>query len=355
MFAAPRGRPSEMAALWGLVASFAGLTIAATLFSGLRFVHAGPFFTTFGGLFAALLALNLYQRARMPENQRTIFFVDMVALYMVIAIMMAIYQYALATFNARPISGLIEHADHAIGFHWIAYAAFVGRLTPLSEAMKFCYLNWTDGFLVAMLAMTYLREYDELYEFSFAYAIGGMAMLSVSAVFDSRSYEAVATYGLVGFHHPVGVGPETMEKLQALRSGMDRTLDFSRVLGLIAFPSLHAGSALLVAVATRNLRWLWLPFLVFNELILVGVISEGGHNFMDLIGGCAFAIAGLAAARALRRARGRESGSAAVRAPGQTLPHLLRPPGDAANLPFEIEAKPLATEPHRRDSSGWLA
>jgi hypothetical protein len=300
-----------MKALWGLVVAFAALTVVATLAAGLRFIHAGPFFTTFAGLFAALVAINLYQRKRMPGNRRTIFFLDMVALYMAMAVIMMIYQYALATFDARPISGFIERADHAIGFHWVPYAAFVARIAPLSAAMQFCYSNWMREFVVALAAMTYLRKFDEMYDFTFAYSIAGMATLSVTGFFDSRSYEAVSTYALAGFHHPVGVGPETMEKLQALRSGLDRTLDFSRVIGLVAFPSFHAGAALLLAVATRNLRWLWLPFLAFNELILIGVVSEGGHNFMDLIGGCVFAIAGLAAAQALRRALRGETSQAA--------------------------------------------
>jgi hypothetical protein len=312
----PLNRSPETTALWAMVAGFAGLTAATVAFSGLSFLHAASFFSLFGGSLCALGALNLYQRMRMPLNRRTIFFLDMVALYMAMAVMMMIYQYALATFDAVPISGLIEKADHAIGFRWQPYAAFVAQLSPLSAAMQFCYTNWMREFVVALAIMTYLRKFDEIYEFSFAYAIAGMACLSVTAFFDSRSYEAVATYAIAGFHHPVGVGPETMEKLQALRSGADRTLDFNRVIGLVAFPSFHAGAALLLATATRGLRWLWLPFLVFNELILVGVISEGGHNLMDLVGGCVFAIASLAVARALRRALASKDWSAAAATAG---------------------------------------
>ena len=58
-----------------------------------------------------------------------------------------------------------------------------------------------------------------------------------------------------------------------------------------------------MATATRNLKWLWFPFLCFNVLILVGTITEGGHNFADVIGGCLFAVGAIAVAQQLRNSR----------------------------------------------------
>ena len=300
-----RCRTLELLAIWALLAALGALTAAAVLGSGLRFVNAAPFFANFGGLVAALVAINVYQRVRMPENRRTIFFLDMVAIYVSAAVLMMIYQYALATFSATPISAAIERADHAVGFRWFDYASTVARYPWLSAAMQFCYTSWMREFVIALAVMTYLRKFDEIAEFTFAYLIAGFATLSVTAFLDAKSYEAVAAYAVSGIHHAVGVSPEYLAKLEALRAGADRTLDFGHVIGLVAFPSFHGGSALLLSVATRSLRGLWLPFLVFNELILVGVLSEGGHNLMDLVGGCVFAIAALAAAQALRRALAR--------------------------------------------------
>ena len=60
-------------------------------------------------------------------------------------------------------------------------------------------------------------------------------------------------------------------------------------------------AAVLLAVATRGFKWLWAPFLVFNVGVLVGTISEGGHNLADVFAGCLLAIVGLALAQALRR------------------------------------------------------
>jgi hypothetical protein len=297
--AASASRRMRMA--WRLTGLSVALTLAAIAVSRLQFANAAPFVLRFGGLIVTLALLNLYQRVRMPENRRMIFMVDMVALYVTMAVAMMIYQYALATFHATSISQALRSADNAVGFHWIAYSAFVAKIKPLSATLEFAYSNWMREFVIGLAVITYQRKFDDMYEFTYAYIVAGMATLSVTAFLDSESLDAVAAYAIHGFHHPVGVAPETNAKLEALRAGLDRTLDFDRVIGLVSFPSFHAGSALLMAVATRNLRWFWLPFLIFNELILVGVISEGGHELVDLAAGCAFAIGGLAVAGALMR------------------------------------------------------
>jgi membrane-associated phospholipid phosphatase len=312
-----RSGAGDMRVVWSLVAASVAITAATVACSGLKFAHAAPFFAQFGGIAVCLFVINAYQRLRLPDNERTIFLLDMVLVYFIMAVAMMIFQYSLATFPARPISPLIQRLDHAAGFDWLSYATFVGSMPPLSATLQFCYSNWMREFVVALAAMAYLRKYEAMYEFTIAYVIAGMSTLGLTAALDVKSYEAVATYAIAGFHHPVGVSPEYLAKVTALRAGLDRTLDFDRIIGLVSFPSFHAGSALLLAVATRNLRWLWLPFLVFNALIILGTITAGGHNLMDVLGGLAFAIAGLAAAGAVRRAAAAtaDTGAAAATSP----------------------------------------
>ena len=58
---------------------------------------------------------------------------------------------------------------------------------------------------------------------------------------------------------------------------------------------------MLLATATRGIRWLWPLFLAFNVLVLLGTLTEGGHNLTDVIGGCLIAIAAAGAAQAYLR------------------------------------------------------
>jgi hypothetical protein len=279
------------------------LTIGAAVASGLKFANAADFFVRFGGILGFLFLINAYQSVRMPENKRVIMFINMMIVYLIMSIVMMSYQYCMATFKAYPITDIIESADRHIGFNWLEFVTFVNNIPYLSDIIGLCYKNWMREFMVVFLVLSFFAKFEDLYELSMNYIIAGMCTLTVSGFLDSKSLDAVASYALKGLHHPSGVSPVYLEKLEHLRQGVDSVMDFNTIIGLVAFPSFHAGAAVLLATATRNLKWLWFPFLCFNVLILVGTITEGGHNFADVIGGCLFAVGAIAVAQQLRNSR----------------------------------------------------
>jgi membrane-associated phospholipid phosphatase len=307
-----------------LVSASVGATLAAIAASGLRFANAGPFFEIFGLLFLVAAALNAYQYVRMPENKRMIFFMNMFLVYLVVAISGAVLQNCMALFKAVEISAILENADHAIGFHWRAFSMGVHSVPYLSEGIGFCYRNWIRETFVVLLALTATRKFDDLFTFTASYIIAGVITLGVSGVFDAKSREAVAAYANpAGMHLPSGVSPLYIEKLEHMRHGLDNVMHFDQMIGLVAFPSLHAGMAILLAVAMRNVRWLWLPFLAFNVVVVVGTITEGGHNLMDVLAGLAFAVLAVALAQAFRNS------SVAARIAAMIARPTARPIGSA--------------------------
>jgi len=285
-----------------LVALAAALDLAAVAISGLRFVNADQFFPIFGGAIASLGGLSLYMRIRMPEMRWMIRLVEMIAIYIVMCIVMMTYQYALALAPAWPISRAIEAADHAIGFRWLAFTQTANAIPGLGGLLAFCYRSWMSEFALLFVALACLRKFEELEEFTTVYILAGMATLSVSGLVDAKSYEAVAAWAAPGLHVPGGVSPIYLEKITALRAGLDRVLDFTLIIGLVSFPSFHAGAALLLAVYSRCIPYAWPAFLAFNLCIIIGTITDGGHNLMDVFAGLAFAVAAVAAGQALRRA-----------------------------------------------------
>lgn len=285
-----------------LVALAIGIDFVAIAVSGLRFANGGQFFPLFGGAVSGLAALSVYMRIRMPEMQRMIRLVEMIAIYIVMCIVMMTYQYALALAPAWPISHAIEAADHAIGFHWLAVSQAAHAIPGLSDGLALCYRNWMREFAVLFAALAYFRKFEELEEFTIVYILAGMATLSMSGLVDAKSYEAVAAWSVPGVHVPGGVSPIYLEKIMALRAGLDHVLDFTLIIGLVSFPSFHAGAALLLAVYSRHVPYLWPAFLALNVCIILGTITDGGHNLMDVFAGLAFAIVALAAGQALRRA-----------------------------------------------------
>lgn len=297
-----RGIRRPMLELLLLVALAAALDLAAIAISGSRFVNADQFFPIFGAAVGSLAGLSLYLRIRMPELRWLIRLLEMIAIYIVMCVVMMTYQYALALAPAWPISHAIEAADHATGFHWLAVSRSANAIPGLSPLLAFCYRNWMREFAVVFVVLAYLRKFEELEEFTTVHILAGMATLSISGLIDPKSYEAVAAWVIPGIHFPAGVSPIYLEKIKALRAGLDRVMNFNQIIGLVSFPSFHAGAALLLAVYSRRIPYAWPVFLAFNLCIILGAITDGGHNLMDVFAGLAFAAAAVAASQALRRA-----------------------------------------------------
>ena len=301
-----------------LVAAAIAMDVLAIRLAGLRFVNADSFLPYFGGTISLIAALSIYMRVRMPENVRMIRLVEMIGIYITMCIVMMTYQYALACAPAIPVSHLVEDLDHSVGFNWVSFSQAVNVLPFLSEALGFCYRNWMREFAVLFAALAFVRRFDDLEEFTTVYILAGMATLSVSGLLDSKSYEALNAAGSVsGLHIPSGIGQPSLEKVLALRAGLDHTMDLSQVLGLVCFPSFHAGAALLLAVYSRKAPYVWPVFAAFNIAMIIGTITEGGHNLMDVLGGLAIAVAAIAAGQALRRSGwlSRAAGALAALAP----------------------------------------
>jgi hypothetical protein len=277
------------------------LALIAAAASGLKFANVGDFFALFGAILAAAAILTIYLYIRMPENKRMIFFLNVFMLYLYTAIVMSTYQYSMALSKAIEISGLIENADHAIGFYWVDFSQKAQHIPYFSDILAFCYKNWIRDLFIALLLLTYFKKFDDVFLLTTAHIFGSVVTLSVSGVLDAKSREAVGAFAFKGLHLPTGVSPIYLAKLEHLRQGVDSTMDFSSMIGLVAFPSFHAGTAILLAAATRNLKYFWLPFLVFNILVVVATITEGGHNLMDVLFGCAFAVGALGLAQAYQR------------------------------------------------------
>jgi membrane-associated phospholipid phosphatase len=284
-----------------LVGAAAFLALASAAAAGLHFTHSCAFLGPVGGVVAFLGLINLYQRIRLPENKRLIFMLNILMLYFVICFTLLLYQYAMALLPAYAVSDLIHQGDALIGFEWIKFSVIVHGIPYLSETLGFCYKNWMREIFLVVMILTFSGKFKRLKEFSVAYILTGMAAITVSGLLYSQSYDALVAYSTPGAHLPTGFTQEVFDKAERLRQGRDQTLDFARLVGLVCFPSFHAGAAVLLATATRGMRWLWPFFLTFNVLVLLGTLTEGGHNLTDVIGGCLIAVAAAGVAPAYLR------------------------------------------------------
>ena len=56
--------------------------------------------------------------------------------------------------------------------------------------------------------------------------------------------------------------------------------------GIIAFPSFHASLAIMMTWALRQKPWLLILGSIYNSLMIIASLTEGGHYLSDVIIGC---------------------------------------------------------------------
>lgn len=69
------------------------------------------------------------------------------------------------------------------------------------------------------------------------------------------------------------------------------------VKGLIAFPSIHVASSLIILVAWRKYPWIFFPLIVINSLVVFSTVALGYHYLVDALAGFMLAFLALIISR----------------------------------------------------------
>ena len=184
--------------------------------------------------------------------------------------------------------GLFAAIDQSLGLDWKGFVGFVNARPSLCSVLVWSYQNWNYQILFVIGLFLLQARQSELWDFAALLVLG-----AISAVVFCGLMPAVAAYT----HHAPdaqlydliaqkqhAVGTVFLSDLLAVHSGTFKVFDWTKVNGIVTFPSFHAILAMAVVYAVRNDKLLFLPALVFNSLVVVSVVPVGGHYFVDVIG-----------------------------------------------------------------------
>ncbi|MFT3976380.1 MAG: phosphatase PAP2 family protein [Sphingomonas bacterium] len=172
------------------------------------------------------------------------------------------------------------------GFDWPTMIEVVRPHTKALLLLSYAYasLNWQPLILLALLCCAGKMVFAWRFLTAWAIALGFCLL-----VFPF----CPAVGGYSHFH----IGPETIPGVRVmsaweypvllgkLRDGSVHVLDLSNLAGIIAMPSFHAASSVLLAWGYGRLRWLYWPFLALNAAMLVSAVPIGGHYLIDVLAG----------------------------------------------------------------------
>lgn len=278
-------------AKWLIIAALAVLDAIGMEHYGLRLVYSG-----LAGLAAALAlcatVILIYDRWR--PDERVVDLAQTTALLFAFFAAAGVFSYlaVAATATWPPVDEVFARADEALGFDWRLWFRWVEAHPLLHGLLRLTYMSATPQIPAIILYLSLTGRPKRGSELMWTMMLSLLIIIPLSALLPAMSAFGYYRLGLDQASY--------MPDLLALRNGAFHEIDLARMQGLVTFPSFHATLGVLFTYVLRKNRALCGMASVLNALMILSVMSEGGHYLVDAIAGTAVAVTAIWATERLQ-------------------------------------------------------
>lgn len=278
-------RPDHAA--WGLIAIMA--TVCLLTAAGLAFrLDAATAIIPAGGV-ALLCAGSLVGRLR--DQPRLAMGATAFLQMTVFTLIGVLLSYALAA-RAGPLwDGRFAAVDRAMGFDWPAIVRAADGSPRLLWVGGLAYHSLTLQMIVCIVVLSAAGCAERLRRTVVAAILSGFVTILISGVTPAMGN----VFDPAGYRHLwPSVAWTEQAMLAGLRDGSWRTIDLTRLMGIVTFPSYHATLPIILAWALRDRRWWRAIAPAWAAVTIVATPLFGGHYAIDVLAGAVLAVLGLA-------------------------------------------------------------
>lgn len=250
-------------------------------------------------LLVGMTGFYTYQR----PNDRIADIAHTMALIVAFFAAIAVFSYV-ATATALPLADAeLAAADRALGFDWPIWFAWVEAHPTLWLVLRLAYESAIPQLVGIALYLAFSGQPERNSELLWTMMLSLFVIVPISVLLPAGG--AWVHYDAMRFANLAQV-----RDFLALRNGTLHELDLPRLEGLINFPSFHTVLAVLFAYVLRQRHALFTAATLLNLVMIVSVLSEGGHYLVDVISGIAVAAGAIWATARLEAALGRHPAEA---------------------------------------------
>lgn len=212
--------------------------------------------------------------------------------------LMAIDNYLGLSFAIKTYDEVLARIDHSIGFDWLHFSEAVKSNAFFSDLLTLAYNSTGLQIVAIFIALNLAGFLPELERLTLSCAIAATMTVFI--------WVLAPTFGALPFRYAQGF-PEpplslamsksyALELLELPRSPVIK-IDGDHLIGLIGFPSFHTVLLVLTIYGAWKLEKLRIIIAAWNVVVLISILPDGGHHFVDVIGGILVAVASIQLAR----------------------------------------------------------
>ncbi|HEX8468455.1 MAG TPA: phosphatase PAP2 family protein [Allosphingosinicella sp.] len=228
--------------------------------------------------------------ARFRRMPRIAAGIELFVLAMLVSLPVLVFSYSAMHVGYPLADGRLAAWDAALGFDALAFIGWLDRQPMLAAVLHISYSSFFPQLLLLPALLCGSGEIERAYRM-----ILGLLLLGIIGASTCIFFPAVGVYvhnniPPDAYHHVFQKLGYFHIQLDAARLDPAFVLDLATAQGIVAFPSGHAGAAVLCAWAAWGLRRLRWPFLALNIGMFVSAIPQGAHYLVDLMAGTVVAL-----------------------------------------------------------------
>lgn len=254
--------------------------------------HDG-FSVVFSPLKAALLGLLILIGAfyRYVRREEAIYLFCNVALQLAISTpALCILSYLSAGLNYPLQDKHLLAADAFFFFDWLQWASWLNGWPIFAAILTLAYRLCGIQLIIIVLCLFMTGRTLHMQRFLITFLYSALVVVILAAIFPAVGAHLYYNTDMSPWPnlHPAAARLHEAALL-GMRNHTMAVLALDNAEGIITFPSFHGALTVLAIYAAWPLRWLRLPFIILNILILISTPFDGGHYLSDILAGLAIA------------------------------------------------------------------
>lgn len=250
-------------------------------------------------LCSALMGLGLYARHRVHALRLSVATVG-VGLFLGFSTLLTVLIFALFPLHNPVIDPWLIAVDAVFGYHWATFVIALAEYPAAGRMLAVLYNAAVPMLLAVVILLGSLGRVEALHRMLLVGLVTLITAVAIWWCFPSVGPSAYQTVPQdVAQSINLVFAADAGALLRYLVEEGPPVINKEIVVGVVAFPSYHTVMALMVVWYTRS-TWAFPVGLILGAAMLPAILSHGGHNMVDVLGGLAlFSLTAYGAARLL--------------------------------------------------------